>query len=140
MSSSVISVSQLNKYVHSLIDGDSNLKSLFLRGEISNLKINSFSGHMYFTLKDDQAAVKAVMFKWAASRLKFLPQDGMKIICRCDVTMYEKDGVYQINVGDMQPDGAGSIAIAFEQLKEKLSREGLFDEKLKKKIPIYLIC
>lgn len=135
MSSSVISVSQLNKYVHSLIDGDSNLKSLFLSGEISNLKINSFSGHMYFTLKDDQAAVKAVMFKWAASRLKFLPQDGMKIICRCDVTMYEKDGVYQINVGDMQPDGAGSIAIAFEQLKAKLEAEGLFDDSKKQRLP-----
>ena len=135
MSSSVISVSQLNKYVHSLIDGDANLKSLFLSGEISNLKINSFSGHMYFTLKDDQAAVKAVMFKWAASRLKFLPQDGMKVICRCDVTMYEKDGVYQINVGDMQPDGAGSIAIAFEQLKAKLEAEGLFDVSKKQRLP-----
>lgn len=135
MSSSVISVSQLNKYVHSLIDGDSNLKSLFLSGEISNLKINSFSGHMYFTLKDDQAAVKAVMFKWAASRIKFLPQDGMKVICRCDVTMYEKDGVYQINVGDMQPDGAGSIAIAFEQLKAKLEAEGLFDISKKQHLP-----
>ena len=135
MSLSVISVSQLNKYVHSLIDGDSNLKSLFLSGEISNLKINSFSGHVYFTLKDDQAAVKAVMFKWAASKLKFLPQDGMKIICRCDVTIYEKDGVYQINVGDMQPDGAGSIAIAFEQLKAKLQTEGLFDTAKKRPLP-----
>ena len=137
MSSSVISVSQLNKYVHSLIDGDANLKSLFLSGEISNLKINSFSGHMYFTLKDDQAAVKAVMFKWAASRIKFLPQDGMKVICRCDVTMYEKDGVYQINVGDMQPDGAGSIAIAFEQLKAKLEAEGLFDVSKKQRLPLF---
>ena len=110
-------------------------ETFFLSGEISNLKINSFSGHMYFTLKDDQAAVKAVMFKWAASRIKFLPQDGMKVICRCDVTMYEKDGVYQINVGDMQPDGAGSIAIAFEQLKAKLEAEGLFDVSKKQHLP-----
>ena len=135
MSSAVISVSQLNKYVHSLIDGDLNLKSVFISGEISNLKINSFSGHMYFTLKDDQAAVKAVMFKWSASRLKFLPQDGMKVICRCDVTVYEKDGVYQINIGDMQPDGAGSIAVAFEQLKAKLEAEGLFDSAKKRPLP-----
>ncbi len=135
MSQAVISVSQLNRYVHSLLNGDSKLKSLFLSGEISNLKINSFSGHIYFTLKDDEAAVKAVMFKWAAAHLKFLPQDGMKIICRCDVTMYEKDGIYQINVSDMQPDGAGSIAVAFEQLKAKLEAEGLFDSAKKQPLP-----
>ena len=135
MSSVTISVSQLNKYVKSLLDGDGNLKSLFIAGEISNLKVNSFSGHMYFTLKDNNASVKAVMFKSYAERLRFLPEEGMGVICRGSVTMYEKDGVYQLYVNDIMPDGAGSIALAFEQLKNKLAGEGLFDASKKKPIP-----
>ncbi len=130
-----LTVTQLNKYVKSVFDGDRNLKSLFVSGEISNLKVNAFSGHMYFTLKDQDAAVRAVMFKNSAVRLKFVPKEGMKIICACSVTLYEKDGNYQIYVSDMQPDGVGSIALAFEQLKEKLSKEGLFDLCYKKAIP-----
>ncbi len=137
MNGAVITVSQLNRYVKSVLDGDLKLKSVFVSGEISNLKINSFSGHMYFTLKDDSAALKAVMFKSNASRLKFLPKDGMKVICRGAVTVYERDGAYQLYAADLQPDGAGSIAVAFEQLKEKLAAEGLFNEALKKKIPPY---
>ena len=137
MNGTLISVSQLNRYVKSVIDGDQNLKSLFIAGEISNFKINSFSGHIYFTLKDEEAAVKAVMFKTSAARLKFVPSDGMKVICNASVSLYERDGAYQIYVNDIQPDGVGSITIAFEQLKEKLEKEGLFDKSLKKPIPSY---
>ena len=135
MNGQLITVSQLNRYVKSVFDSDYNLKSVFVSGEISNLKINSFSGHMYFTLKDEGAAVKAVMFKTSVARLKFIPQEGMKVICRAGVTLYERDGAYQLYVTDIQPDGAGSIAIAFEQLKEKLASEGLFDETRKKPLP-----
>lgn len=135
MNGQLITVSQLNRYVKSVFDSDYNLKSVFVSGEISNLKINSFSGHMYFTLKDEGAAVKAVMFKTSVARLKFIPQEGMKVICRAGVTLYERDGAYQLYVTDIQPDGAGSIAIAFEQLKEKLAIEGLFDETRKKPLP-----
>ncbi len=96
------------------LDSDKGLNSLFISGEISNFKINSFSGHIYFSLKDESAAVRCVMFKSSAARLKFLPEEGMKVICRGGVTVYERDGQYQLYVNDMQPDGAGSIAIAFE--------------------------
>lgn len=135
MNGSIITVSQLNRYVKSVLDSDGNLKSIFLVGEISNFKINSFSGHAYLTLKDENSSVKAVMFKSSSARLKFIPQDGMKVICRGDVNLYERDGAYQFYIGDMQPDGAGSIAVAFEQLKEKLAKEGLFDPDRKLSIP-----
>ena len=131
----VLTVSQLNKYVKLVLDSDKNLNSLFISGEISNLKINSFSGHMYFSLKDENATVKCVMFKSSAQRLKFIPNEGMKVICRGSVTVYERDGQYQLILNDMQPDGAGSIAVAFEQLKGKLSAEGLFDPDKKRQIP-----
>lgn len=135
MNGTVITVSQLNRYVHSVLESDQTLKNVIVSGEISNLKINSFSGHIYLTLKDSNAAVKAVMFKSAAARLKFTPKEGMKVICRGQVTVYERDGVYQLYISDMQPDGAGSIAIAFEQLKSKLSAEGLFDPAHKQPLP-----
>ena len=135
MNGQMITVSQLNRYVKSVLDNDFNLKSVFVTGEISNLKVNSFSGHMYFTLKDENAAVKSVMFKSSAVRLRFIPTEGMKVICRSSVTIYERDGAYQLYVNDMQPDGAGAIAIAFEQLKEKLSKECLFAAEFKKAIP-----
>lgn len=135
MERALITVTQLNKYVKSLIDGDFNLKTVFVQGEISNLKINSFSGHIYFTLKDANANVKAVMFKSYASRLRFLLEEGMQVICNGSVTVYERDGAYQLYVSDIQPNGAGSIAIAFEQLKSKLSNEGLFDNERKRPIP-----
>ncbi len=134
MNGQLITVSQLNRYVKSVLDSDFNLKSVFVSGEISNFKINSFSSHMYFTLKDEDAAVKAVMFKSSVVKLKFLPQEGMRVICRAGVTLYERDGAYQLYVTDIQPDGAGSIAIAFQQLKDKLSKEGLFDQS--KKLPL----
>lgn len=135
MNGQMITVSQLNRYVKSVLDNDFNLKSVYVTGEISNLKVNSFSGHMYFTLKDENAAVKSVMFKSSAVRLRFIPTEGMKVICRSSVTIYERDGAYQLYVNDMQPDGAGAIAISFEQLKEKLSKEGLFAAEFKKAIP-----
>lgn len=137
MRSGFITVTQLNKYIHSLFDGDSNLRSVFVVGEISNLRINSFSGHIYLTLKDDNSAIKAVMFKGNASRLKFVPKEGMMVICGGTVSTYERDGQYQLYINDMQPDGKGSIAEAFEQLKHKLSAEGLFDPAKKKAIPTF---
>lgn len=135
MNGALITVSQLNRYVKSVFDGDSNLKAMFVIGEISNFKVNSFSGHMYFTLKDETAAVRAVMFKSSAARLKFLPKDGMRVICCGNVTLYEREGSYQFYVNDIQPDGAGSIAVAFEQLKTKLEASGLFDPERKRPIP-----
>ncbi len=135
MNGALISVSQLNRYVKSLIEGDNKLKSLFVSGEISNFKVNSFSGHIYFTLKDEQSSIKAVMFKSNATRLRFVPCDGMKVICSCDVNVYEKEGLYQIYVNDLQPDGKGSIVLAYEQLKDNLEKEGLFSVEHKKQIP-----
>ncbi|HHW46249.1 MAG TPA: exodeoxyribonuclease VII large subunit [Clostridiales bacterium] len=130
-----LTVTQLNRYVRSLLEGDGNLVSVFVTGEISNFKNHYQSGHLYFSLKDDASLVKCVMFRQDAARLKFKPQDGMKVICRGRVSLYERDGQYQYYVEDMQPDGAGSLALAFEQLKLKLQKEGLFDEKLKRPLP-----
>lgn len=132
----MISVSQLNFYIKSLLDGDGNLSSVFVTGEISNLSGHYRSGHLYFSLKDEKASVKAVMFSNSASRLRFLPENGMKVIVRGRVSVYEASGQYQLYVEDMQPDGAGSLAVAFEQLKSKLSREGLFDQAHKKPVPL----
>lgn len=130
-----LTVTQLNRYVRSLLEGDGNLVSVFVTGEISNFKNHYQSGHLYFSLKDDASLVKCVMFRQDAARLKFKPQDGMKVICRGRVSLYERDGQYQYYVEDMQPDGAGSLALAFEQLKLKMQKEGLFDEKLKRPLP-----
>lgn len=132
----MISVSQLNFYIKSLLDGDQNLSNVFVTGEISNLSGHYRSGHLYFSLKDEKAAVKAVMFSSSAARLRFLPENGMNVIVRGRVSVYEASGQYQLYVEDMQPDGAGSLAVAFEQLKNKLSREGLFDQAHKKPIPL----
>lgn len=132
----MISVSQLNFYIKSLLDGDQNLSNVFVTGEISNLSGHYRSGHLYFSLKDDKASVKAVMFSSSASRLRFLPENGMKVIVRGRVSVYEASGQYQLYVEDMQPDGAGSLAVAFEQLKNRLSREGLFDQAYKKPLPL----
>ncbi|MDO5448365.1 MAG: exodeoxyribonuclease VII large subunit [Clostridia bacterium] len=132
----VYSVAQLNNYVKSLMDYDVTLKALFLVGEISNFKAHS-SGHMYMTLKDDKSSIKAVMFRGNASKLKFMPADGMKIIAFGSVSVYERDGAYQFYIENMQPDGVGSLSIAFEQLKEKLQKEGLFDTAHKKPLPKY---
>ncbi len=133
----VITVSQLNKYVRSIIDGDQQLSSVFVVGEISNFKAHGASGHLYFSLKDAQGLIRSVMFRTDAAKLRFLPQDGMRVICRGRVSLWERDGQYQFYINDMQPDGVGSLALAFEQVKAKLEAEGLFAEDIKKPLPAY---
>ncbi len=131
----ILSVSQLNFYLKSLLDNDDKLKFLFLEGEISNLTDHYSSGHIYFSLKDEKSVVRAVMFSYAAKNLKFRPKDGMKVIIRGRVTIYEPTGQYQVYVEDMVPDGVGALSLQFEQLKEKLEKEGLFSKEYKKPIP-----
>ena len=131
----ILSVSQLNFYARSVMENDPVLSEVFVRGEISGLKSQYRSGHIYFSLKDDKASVNAVMFRYNASRLKFVPEKGMKVIIIGKVSVYEERGQFQIYVQQMQPDGIGELAAAFSQLKEKLARKGLFDDKYKKEIP-----
>lgn len=133
----VLSVSQLNRYIKMNFDADENLANIFVSGEISNFTNHYRTGHLYFTLKDDSAAVRAVMFNSSAKRLKFMPEDGMKVIARGRVSVYEASGQYQLYVDDMQPDGVGALNLAYEQLKEKLQKEGLFSELHKKPLPPY---
>lgn len=129
-----LSVTQLNEYLKMLLEGDRVLSNVFVRGEISNFKLYS-SGHAYFTLKDDAGQLKSVMFRSYFSRMAFLPEDGMRVIAHGRVSVYESSGQYQLYVDDMQPDGAGSLAMRFEQLKRKLAAEGLFDEARKRPLP-----
>ena len=131
----ILSVSQLNRYVKSLLDGDSLLKDLLLRGEISNFVCHQRSGHCYFTLKEGDCAVRAVMFSRYANDLLFEPENGMAVILRGAVSLYERDGSYQLYVYDMQPDGRGALQVAFEQLYRKLDRQGLFSQQNKQPIP-----
>ena len=133
----VLSVSQLNRYIKMNFDADENLANIFISGEISNFTNHYRTGHLYFTLKDDSSAVRAVMFNSSAKRLKFMPEDGMKVIARGRVSVYEASGQYQLYVDDMQPDGVGALNLAYEQLKEKLQKEGLFSEHHKKPLPPY---
>lgn len=133
----IITVTQVNTYIKAVLDENQSLKNIYIVGEISNFLHYFRSGHMYFTLKDEQSQIKAVMFCTYAQKLKFAPEDGMKVICRGRVSAYEKDGVYQLYVEDMQPDGVGALNLAYEQLKEKLSSLGYFDEEHKKQLPKY---
>ena len=133
----VISVGQLNRYVKSLLENDANLAAVYIGGEISNFTHHYKSGHLYMSLKDDTAAVKAVMFKGYASKLAFRPEDGMRVIVRARVSLYENTGAFQIYIEEMQPDGVGALQVAFEQLKKKLAEEGLFDESRKRPLPPY---
>ena len=133
----VISVSQLNNYVKALIETDGALRNVFVVGEISNFVNHYKSGHFYLSLKDEKAVIKAVMFKTYAQKLKFEPINGMKVICRGRVSVFDRDGVYQLYIEDMQPEGLGALKIAFDQLNEKLRNEGLFDELHKKPLPKY---
>ena len=133
----LITVSQLNRYVASKFREDRNLKGVLVSGEISNFTNHQKTGHLYFTLKDRECAVKAVMFSSMAARLRFVPCTGMKVIVSANVQVFERDGVYQLYVNDMQPDGIGALYIAFEQLKNKLAEEGVFDEALKKSLPSF---
>lgn len=131
----VLTVGQINTYIKSLIDGDPNLNNVFLVGEISNFTNHYRTGHFYFTLKDQEAAIKAVMFRSSAQRLRFMPENGMRVIIRGRISVFERDGQYQLYADDMQPDGMGALNIAYEQLKAKLEAQGLFDASRKKAIP-----
>ena len=129
-----ITVTDLNKYIKSKIDSDEMLNNVLVKGEISNFK-NHYTGHMYFTLKDENSLIKCVMFKTYTTHLSFMPKDGMKVIILGSVSVFERDGVYQVYAKAMKQDGLGSLYEAYEKLKAKLSGEGLFDESHKKKIP-----
>lgn len=133
----VLSVSQLNRYVKSIIEQDMNLQTVFVQGEISNFTNHYKTGHFYMTIKDEFSSIKAVMFKSANMRLKFMPENSMSVIIRGRVAVFERDGQYQLYIDDMQPDGTGALSLAFEQLKAKLAKEGLFDAEKKKAIPDY---
>ena len=136
MARQVLSITQLNEYIRSRMDADPFLSGIAVRGEISNYKLYP-SGHHYFTMKDEGAALKCVMFKSSAQRLRFRPENGMKIIAMGKVSVYPRDGVYQLTCTALAMDGVGDLYAAFEQLKSKLAREGLFDPAHKKPIPKY---
>ena len=129
-----ISVTELNRYVKDRVAEDEFLNSVLVKGEISNFK-HHYTGHMYFTLKDENSLIKCVMFKASTATLNFVPKDGMKVIVLGSVSVFERDGIYQIYCKAMQEDGMGSLYVAFEKLKQKLDDEGLFDASHKKAIP-----
>ncbi|MEG2406876.1 MAG: exodeoxyribonuclease VII large subunit, partial [Clostridiales bacterium] len=132
----IVTVSQLNYYIKRRFNEDDNLKNILVEGEISNCKIYS-SGHMYFGLKDETSFLKAVMFKTSVAKLKFRPENGQKVIVKGSISVYERDGQYQIIATSMEVSGLGDLYLAFEQLKKKLNQEGLFDLAYKKNIPLF---
>ena len=134
MDDKYLSVTALTRYIKYKIDNDIHLQEVYLRGEISNFKAHT-RGHYYFTIKDETSRISAIMFSFNASKLKFLPEDGMKILVKGKISVFESTGNYQIYVEEMMEDGIGNLHIAFEQLKKKLEDEGLFDQKHKKPIP-----
>lgn len=131
----VLTVTQINKYIGFKIKGDKNIQGIMVKGEISNF-VRHYSGHCYFTLKDKESSIRAVMFSSAASKLKFKPDDGMSAIVSGSVSVYEREGIYQIYVTDIQPEGVGAVSVAFEQLKKKLAKEGIFDMSHKRQLPL----
>lgn len=133
-SQSALSITELNTYIKSMFERDDRLSDIWIKGEISNFKFHS-TGHLYFSLKDEGSVIKAVMFKSYASRLQFIPENGMKVLCHGRITSFVRDGQYQIYLDSMEPDGIGSLYIAFEQLKKKLDSQGLFDPSKKKPLP-----
>ena len=136
MEQNIIAVSQVNEYIKFLLDRDELLGNLCVRGEISNYKVYP-SGHHYFTLKDAEGALRCVMFRSSAQRLRFRPENGMQVIAYGRVTVFPRDGAYQLYCSALTADGAGDLYVAFEQLKEKLSKEGLFDPANKRPLPKY---
>ena len=134
MNDKYISVSQLTRYIKYKIDNDVNLNAVFLKGEISNFKAHS-RGHFYFTLKDEGSRINAIMFASQTKKIKFVPQDGMKVLVTGKISVFEANGGYQIYVNEMLEDGVGNLYIAYEQLKKKLENEGLFNKDHKKEIP-----
>ena len=135
MQNSALTVKQLNLYVRSLIEGDTRLANVSVKGELSNFKNHYASGHLYFTLKDKDASICCVMFKWNAQKVKFELQDGLQVILRGKVSLYEKDGQYQFYAEEILPDGIGDIALKFEQVKARLEEEGLLDAENKRPLP-----
>ncbi len=135
MGANILTVRQLNFYLKSVVEGDPRLQGLFLKGEISNLKNHYASGHIYFTLKDSDSAINCIMFRSFAERVKFEPQNGMGVILRGRVSVYERDGQNRFYAEEMTPDGIGDIALKFEQTKERLEKEGLFSPESKRPIP-----
>lgn len=131
----VLSVSQINFYIKSIIENDGSLQFVLVTGEISNLTVHQRSGHIYLSLKDSNSVISAVMFAGNARRLKFRLENGMKVICRGRISVYEPSGRYQLYIEDMQPDGVGALTLAFEQLKKSLAQKGLFDNAHKKPLP-----
>ena len=137
MNRQAVTVSQLNRYVKAKLSLDPKLSGLTVKGELSNFKCHSKSSHFYFTLKDEACSIRAVMFRQSAMRVRFTPEDGMNVIVTGSVQVYERDGVYQLYCETMQPDGIGELYLAFEQRKEKLQKEGLFDPAHKRPLPRY---
>ncbi|HHU63176.1 MAG TPA: exodeoxyribonuclease VII large subunit [Clostridiales bacterium] len=134
MFENVYTVSEVNAYIKNIFRSDSILNNIYIKGEISNFKCH-VSGHIYFTLKDSQSAIRCVMFRQWASVLKFMPADGIKIIAQGYISVYEKDGQYQFYVQEVQPEGKGALYLAYQQLKDRLEKEGLFDSRHKKTLP-----
>lgn len=131
----VLSVSQINFYIKSIIENDGSLQFVLVTGEISNLTVHQRSGHIYLSLKDSDSVISAVMFAGNARRLRFRLENGMKVICRGRISVYEPSGRYQLYIEDVQPDGVGALTLAFEQLKKSLAQKGLFDNAHKKPLP-----
>lgn len=137
MTSAALTVSQVNFFIKSLLESDGRVNDILVTGEISNFTDHYRSGHLYFSLKDEKSVLKSVMFAGSARRLKFRPADGMKVIVRGRISVYEPSGQYQLYAEEMQPDGLGALSIAFEQLKARLGQEGLFDAERKRPLPRY---
>ncbi len=134
--SSYLTVKALTKYIKRKFDADPHLRDVHVKGELSNVKIHT-SGHIYFTLKDEETRISATMFRTQASKLKFRPEEGMQVFIRGDVSVYESSGNYQLYAQSMEPDGVGGLFIAFNQLKEKLQKEGLFNPNFKQQVPMF---
>ncbi|MDD2443980.1 MAG: exodeoxyribonuclease VII large subunit, partial [Desulfotomaculaceae bacterium] len=131
----VLTVLELNRYIKAMVEKDHLLANVWVKGEISNFKAAA-SGHYYFTLKDDRSCLKVVMFRSRSRSVPFRPENGMAVIVRGYVSVYERDGAYQLYAEGMDPDGTGALYLAFEQLKKRLQSEGLFDQKHKKPLPL----